>query len=93
MDSLPVAVMYQHKWVLEVAHMHSQHLQFWKLLLLLLLSCFSHVRLLATPWTAAYQAPLSMGFSRQENLQEYWSRLPLPSLVLEAKSLKSVSLD
>ena len=29
----------------------------------------SHVRLLATPWTAAYQAPLSMGFSRQE----YWS--------------------
>ena len=29
----------------------------------------SHVRLLVTPWTAAYQAPLSMGFSRQE----YWS--------------------
>ena len=35
----------------------------------------SHVRLLATPWTAAYQAPLSMGFSKQE----YWSGLPLPS--------------
>ena len=35
----------------------------------------SHVRLLATPWTAVYQAPLSMGFSRQE----YWSGLPLPS--------------
>ena len=35
----------------------------------------SHVRLLATPWTAAHQAPPSMGFSRQE----YWSRLPLPS--------------
>ena len=35
----------------------------------------SHVRLLATPWTAAHQAPLSMGFSRQE----YWSGLPLPS--------------
>ena len=35
-----------------------------------------HVRLLATPWTAAYQAPPSMGFSRQE----YWSGLPLPSL-------------
>jgi len=35
----------------------------------------SHVRLLATPWTAAYQAPLSMGFSRQE----YWNGLPLPS--------------
>ena len=36
---------------------------------------FSHVRLLATPWTAAYQAPLSMGFSRQE----YWRGVPLPS--------------
>ena len=35
----------------------------------------SHVRLLATPWTAAYQAPLPMGFSRQE----YWSGLLLPS--------------
>ena len=35
----------------------------------------SRARLLATPWTAAYQAPLSMGFSRQE----YWSGLPLPS--------------
>ena len=36
----------------------------------------SHVWLLATPWTAAYQFPLSMGFSRQES----WSGLPLPSL-------------
>ena len=35
----------------------------------------SHVRLLATPWTAASQAPPSMGFSRQE----YWSGVPLPS--------------
>ena len=35
----------------------------------------SRVRLLPTPWTAAYQAPPSMGFSRQE----YWSRVPLPS--------------
>ena len=34
----------------------------------------SHVWLLATPWTAAYQAPPSMGFSRQE----CWSGLPLP---------------
>ena len=33
-----------------------------QLLLLLLLSCFSHVRLLATPWNAAHQAPPSMGF-------------------------------
>ena len=38
----------------------------------------SRVRLLATPWTTAYQAPLSMGFSRQE----YWSGMPLPSLLL-----------
>ena len=37
----------------------------------------SHVRLLAIPWTAAYQAPPSMGFSRQE----YWSGVPLPSLI------------
>ena len=36
----------------------------------------SRVWLVATPWTAAYQAPPSMGFSRQE----YWSGLPLPSL-------------
>ena len=35
----------------------------------------SHVRLFVTLWTVAYQAPLSMGFSRQE----YWSGLPFPS--------------
>ena len=35
----------------------------------------SHVPLLVTPWTAAYQAPPSMGFSRQQ----YWSGVPLPS--------------
>ena len=34
----------------------------------------SHVQLFATPWTVAYQAPPSMGFSRQE----YWSELPFP---------------
>ena len=45
------------------------------LLLLLLLSRFSRVRLCATPWTVAHQDPPSMGFSRQE----YWSGLPLPS--------------
>ena len=36
----------------------------------------SHVRLFATPWTVAYQVPLSVGFSRQD----YWSGVPLPSL-------------
>jgi len=35
----------------------------------------SHVQLFATPWTVIYQAPLSMGFSRQE----CWSGLPFPS--------------
>ena len=37
---------------------------------------FSRIWLLATPWTAAYKAPPSMGFSKQE----YWSGVPLPSL-------------
>ena len=35
----------------------------------------SHVQLFVTQWTVAYQAPLSMGFSRQE----YWSELQFPS--------------
>ena len=35
----------------------------------------SRIQLIATPWSAAYQAPPSMGFSRQE----YWSGVPLPS--------------
>ena len=45
-------------------------------LALCVLSHFSRVRLCASPWTAAHQAPPSMGFSRQE----YWSGVPLPSL-------------
>ena len=55
------------------------------------LSC---VRLFVTPWTIAPQAPLSMGFSRQE----YWSGLPLPSPRdlpdpgIEARSLVSPAL-
>ena len=40
------------------------------------------VRLFVTPWTTAYQAPPSMGFSRQE----YWSGLPLPSLTFSTYS-------
>ena len=39
----------------------------------------SLVELLATPWTAAYQAPPTMGSSRQE----YWSGVPLPSPTME----------
>ena len=44
----------------------------------------SRVRLLATPWTATYQAPPSMGFSRQE----YWSGVPLSSPSLHTTKFK-----
>ena len=50
----------------------------------------SRVWLLATPWTAARQAPPSMGFSRQE----YWSRVPLPSpIYICIYSTSSLSSD
>ena len=57
-------------------------------------SCFIHVRLFATLWTLARQAPLPMGFSRQE----YWSGLPVPPLGdlpnpdIEPKSLMSPAM-
>ena len=51
------------------------------LLLLLLLSRFSRVRLCATPETAAHQAPQSLGFSKQE----HWSGLPFPSPMHESE--------
>ena len=51
-------------------------------MLLLLLSRFSHVRLCVTPQTAAHQAPLSLGFSRQE----HWSGLPFPSPMHQSES-------
>ena len=54
------------------------------LLLLLLLSRFSRVRLCATPETAAHQAPPSLGFSRQE----HWSGLPFPSPMHESGKWK-----
>ena len=58
-------------------------------LVLLLLSCFSDVRLCATLQTAE-QAPSSLGFSRQE----YWSGLPLPSLTCFGTfTFKSFSLE
>ena len=44
-------------------------------MVMVMVKSLSCVRLFATPWTAAYQAPPSMGFSRQE----YWSGLPFPS--------------
>ena len=58
------------------------------------LSCLSHVRLFATLWTVAHQAPLSTGFSRQE----YWSGLPctplgdLPDPGIKPASLVSPAL-
>ena len=61
---------------------------------LCVLSRFSHVLFFATLWTVAHQAPLSMGFSRQE----YWRRLPFPppgdppNSEIEPVSLKSPSL-
>ena len=57
----------------------------WRLLLLLLLlSRFSHVRLCVTPETAAHQASPSLGFSRQE----HWSGLPFPSPMHESEKWK-----
>ena len=43
---------------------------------------------LATPWTAAYQAPPSMGFSRQE----YWSGVPLPSPTIYTSTMQNEML-
>ena len=45
---------------------------------------FSRVQLFATPWTAPYQAPPSMGFSRQK----YWSGVPLPSPIYSLPYVK-----
>ena len=47
----------------------------------------SHIWLLATPWTAAYQAPPSMGLSRQE----YWRGVPLPSPIPKKGNAKQCS--
>ena len=61
---------------------------------LCMLSCLSHVQLFATLWTMAHQAPLSMGFSKQE----YWNGLPcsppghLSHLGIEPTSLLSPAL-
>ena len=49
----------------------------------------SCARLLSTPWTAAYQAPPSMGFSRKE----YWSGLPLPSLINTYVSIITLNVN
>ena len=78
----------RHPWVLQARTPEWVAISFsnawkWKVKVKLL----SRVRLFAIPWTAAYQAPPSMGFSRQE----YWSGVPLPSLILGLTSSKSVA--
>ena len=61
------------KWLEIMADFVSCHMEsLW--VLCAVFSSLSHVRLLAAPWTATHQVPLSMRFSRQE----YWSRLPCP---------------
>ena len=69
------------QFILKQGSSQSQIPNLLPLLLLLLLSRFSRVRLCATPQTAAHQAPLSLGFSRQE----HWSGLPFPSPVHESE--------
>ena len=64
-----------------IAFIHAQLSEYLGMLLLLLLSRFSRVRLCATPYTAAHQTPPSLGFSRQE----YWSGLPFPSPMHESE--------
>ena len=57
-----------------------------------MLSGLSHVQLFATPWTVAHQAPLSMGFSRQE----YWRGLPFPfqgTLLTQGSNLSLLPLQ
>ena len=76
------------RWILSHCHLGIPltwiYFCFNKLLLLLLLSLFRRVRLCATPYTAAHQAPPSLGFSRQE----HWSGLPFPSPMLESEKWK-----
>ena len=60
------------------------HIEQLSLLLLLLLSHFSRIRLCVTPETAAHQAPPSLGSSRQE----HWSGLPFPSPMHESEKSK-----
>jgi len=75
-----------HPWKLLMSGLYSRafHIPCAAMLCYAMLSHFSRVRLCATPWTAAHQAPLSLGFSRQE----HWSGLPFPSPVHESEKWK-----
>ena len=93
MISCLVSFFFIFKTVVELTSVLSQSLLDSKvtpLYMLLLLSRFSRVRLCVTPWTAAHQAPPSLGFSRQE----HWSGLPFPSPMHESEvCLTSVVSD
>jgi len=75
--SMSVCFMYIKAFLIRCQNIQACHvLQMkWQLYHSVQFSCFSRVQLCATLWTAAHQAPLSTGFSRQE----YWSGLPFPS--------------
>ena len=75
-----------HKWRISLWYLNvSDSYPF--LALLLLLSHFSRVRLCVTPWTAAHQAPLSLGFSRQE----HWSGCQFLLQCMKVKSESEVA--
>ena len=82
--------------ILNCLHLHLWSQKVWVacLVRVCMLGLFSRVQLCVTPWTVAHQAPLSMGFSRQE----YWSGLPcpppgdFPNPGIELASLMSLAL-
>ena len=63
-----------HMYVYTYLYIHISVYVYMYLYAACLLSCFSYVRLFVTLWTVVHQAPLSMGFSRQE----HWNGLPFP---------------
>ena len=69
------------KWCGQFGRQFGSFLKIKQALSMLLLSHFSRVRLCVTPYTAAHQAPPSLGFSRQE----HWSGLPFPSPMQESE--------
>ena len=77
--------MYTYKSLGNLKNIYSPGWNGWSPLIIpILLSHFSRVRLCATPLTAAHQAPPSLGFSRQE----HWSGLPFPSPMHESEKWK-----
>ena len=93
MDCIVLGVPKSWKW-LSNFHFQTLSYRYWAMSFLsivfhgcVVLRCFSRVWLFATPWTAAHQAPPSMGFSRQE----CWSGVPLPSPTISWSLLKFMS--